>query len=145
MKLSLAFLLLALLIIAGCKTTGTKETPAWGDPYTDVVVPGNYEAHDNPPFKRQDGADGKRIYGRYSYRSTGTATDSPTGVLDFLKANMVQDGWALQTEEVNEEAGTMKVQFKKDDDVVQLTLTPDKRVQSDERFSVLIVEMNPKY
>jgi hypothetical protein len=39
----------------------------------------------------------------------------------------------------------MMARFKKGDDQVLLTLAPDQRVQASERFSILTVEMNPKF
>ncbi|MBK8207487.1 MAG: hypothetical protein IPK87_11985 [Planctomycetes bacterium] len=146
MKLSLTFLtLLAVLLIAGCKTTNGTNKSAWGEPYADVPVPANYEPHDNPAFKRQDSAAGKRIYGRYSYRSTGDSLDTPSKVLGWFKDTLPGEGWELMVEEHNDSEGTMKVRFKKADDQLELQLAPDARVQSSKRFSVLTVEMNPKF
>jgi hypothetical protein len=145
MKATLTFLgIVAILVIAGCKTV-ERDTPEWGEPYTDVVVPGNYVKHDDPAFKRQDGADGKRIYGKYSYRSKGEGLDDPKAVQEFLKGNMAYEGWELMVEELNESAGTMMVRFKKGEDQVLLTLAPDKRIRGSDRFSILVVEMNPKF
>ncbi len=145
MKAKLTFLLLlTALVIAGCKTVETR-TPEWGETYADVVLPANYVPHDNPPYKRQDSADGKRIYGRYSLRSKGDGFDDPRKVLDFLKGSMAHDGWELMLENLDEEKSTMMARFKKGDDQVVLTMTPDRRVQGSERFSILTVEMNPKF
>ena len=147
MKATLTFLgIVAILVIAGCKTV-PPAAPGWdgGEKYADVVVPSNYEPHNDPAFKRQDGADGKRIYGKYSYRSKGDGTDDPKAVQDFLKANMAYEGWELMVESIDEPAGKMMVRFKKADDQVLLTLGPDTRVRGSDRFSILVVEMNPKF
>jgi hypothetical protein len=147
MKATLTFLgLVAILLVAGCKTV-QHDGPPWdnGEAYTDVVVPGNYIKYNDPPFKRQDGAGGKRIYGRYAYRSKGNGVDDAQKVLDFLKGNMAHEGWELMVEEAKPDAGTMMARFKKGDDQVLLTLAPDRRVQASERFSILTVEMNPKF
>lgn len=135
----------ALLLLAGCATTKTvNKGHEGGEAYADVSVPSNYEPYDTPPFKRQDGASGNHIYGRYAYRSTD-GIDSAQELTDWFKQNLPRDGWELQTEEVNEEKGTMSLLFKKADDQLQLTLAPDEKLQGSKRFSILIVEMNPQY
>lgn len=135
----------ALLLLAGCATTKTvNKGHEGGEAYADVPVPANYEKYDTPPFKRQDSDSGNRIYGRYAYRSTD-GLDSATEVADWFKQNLPRDGWELQTEKTDEEKGTMSLLFKKDDDQLELKLTPDEKLQGSQRFSILIVEMNPQY
>jgi hypothetical protein len=136
---------LAVLLLAGCPTTQTGPVAEWGEPYDDIAVPSNYEPHDNPAFKRQDGAQGRRIYGRYSYRSVGDGLDSPERVLEYVKEEMPRLGWELMVEEVDTRRGTMSARFQKDDDQVVLRLEPDRRIQGSDRFSVFTVEMNPQY
>lgn len=134
-----------LLLAAGCSTTKHKNLGhEGGEVYADVAAPAGYEPYDTPPFKRQDGDDGRRIYGRYSYKSTG-GLGSAQKLADWYKKTLPGDGWELQTEEVNDSKGTMKLLFKKADDQLSLKLTPDERFQGSERFSVLVVEMNPQY
>jgi hypothetical protein len=137
---------LTLLIVAGCKSTGPRKNLGHegGEAYADVVVPENYVEYDTPPFKRQDGASGKRLYGRYAYRSTD-GLDSASEVQEWLKAELPKQGWELQTEELDDAKGTMSVRFEKDEDILLLELAPDDRVQGTERFSILTVEMNPQY
>lgn len=135
-----------LMLAAGCKTTGPRQNLGHegGEAYADVPVPGNYTEYDTPPFKRQDGAGGKRIFGRYAYRSTD-GLDTPSRVVKWFKDELPAQGWELQTEESDDDKGTMEVRFKKDEDLLTLALEPDSRVQGTERFSVLTVEMNPQY
>ncbi|MBX3460110.1 MAG: hypothetical protein KF696_09160 [Planctomycetes bacterium] len=145
MQRTLTFLaLMTLLLLAGCKTTNGNNKPAWGEAYADVPVPVNYEAHDNPPFKRQDSDAGKRIYGKYSYRSTGEGLDDAGKVQEWFKAELPNHGWELMVEELDKEKGTMAVRFKKADDQLLVSLAPDKRMQG-KRFSVLVIELNPKF
>mgnify|MGYP001256624209 CR=1 FL=1 len=135
----------AILLVAGCATTKhTNKGHEGGEAYADVPVPSNYEPYDTPPFKRQDSESGNRIYGRYAYRSTD-GLDSSKEVADWCKKNLPREGWELQTEEVNDEKGTMKLLFKKGDDQLELSLAPDDQLQASKRFSILIVEMNPQY
>jgi hypothetical protein len=139
-------LVVVFALLAGCKSTGPRKNLGHegGEPYADVAVPTNYEPYDTPPFKRQDGAEGRRIYGRYAYKSTG-GLDSAQKVASWLKSRLPSEGWEFQTEEVDDAKGTMSLRFKKDDDQVLLKLAPDERMQGSERFSILIVEMNPQY
>ncbi|MCB9893064.1 MAG: hypothetical protein H6839_01285 [Planctomycetes bacterium] len=133
------------LATAGCSTTKPKNLGhEGGEVYADVPAPANYEPFDTPPFKRQDGAGGKRVYGRYAYRSTN-GLDSSKRVADWYKKALPDEGWELQTEEVDDAKGTMKLLFKKNEDQLELKLNPDDRLQGSERYSVLIVEMNPQY
>ena len=143
--LTISFVLV-LALLAACKSTGPRPNLGHegGEPYADVAVPENYEAYDTPPFKRQDGSGDRRIYGRYAYKSKG-GLDSAQEVASWLKSHLPSDGWEFQTEEVNEAKGTMSLRFKKNDDQVLLKLAPDERTQGSERFSVLVVEMNPQY
>lgn len=138
------FALLAILLMAGCKTTDGGNKPAWGETYADVPVPANYEPHDNPPFKRQDSDSGKRIYGIYSYRSTGEALDDAAKVQKWFKEKLPDHGWELMVEELDTEKGTMSVRFEKKENQLLVTLSPDKKLQG-KRFSVLVIEMNPKF
>lgn len=135
----LAFLLLA----AGCKTTAPSKVE-WGETYADVVVPAAYEPYDTPPFKRTDGADGKRIFGRYAYRCT-TGLDKPAELAAWFRKELPRQGWEHQVGEVDESKGTLSLRFKKDGDQLVLKLAPDNLVNKSERFSVLTVEMNPPY
>jgi len=145
MRVLTTTIILLFLLVAGCKTTAHVNVGhEGGEPYADVAVPANYEAWDTPPFKRQDGSGGKRIYGRYAYRSTN-GLDSAQKVADWCKANLPKDGWEFQTEEIDDAKGTMSLRFKKADDQVLLKLSPDERVSGTERFSILVVEMNPQY
>ena len=137
--------LFVLLFAAGCSTTKTVNLGHEdGEAYADVPAPANYEPFDTPPFKRQDGSNGRRIYGRYAYKSTN-GLDSSKRVADWYKKTLPSEAWELQTDDVNDTKGTMKLLFKKGEDQLQLTLNPDDRFQGGERFSVLIVEMNPQY
>jgi hypothetical protein len=134
-----------LALLAGCSTTKHKNLGhEGGEAYADVPTPANYSAYDTPPFKRQDGANDRRIYGRYAYKSTD-GLDSAKEVAGWYKEAMPKDGWEFQTEEVDEAKGTMSLRFKKADDQLLLKLQPDERTTGSERFSVLIVEMNPQY
>jgi hypothetical protein len=134
-----------LLLVAGCKSTPTvNKGHEGGEAYLDVPVPANYEPYDTPPFKRQDSTAGRRIYGRYAYKSTD-GLDNARKLADWFKENLPAEGWVLQTEEVDEKKGTAGVRFQKEDEQLLITLAPDQRVQGSERFSVLVVEMNPQY
>jgi hypothetical protein len=135
----------AIVLLAGCATTKTvNKGHEGGKVYADVPVPENYEPYDTPPFKRQDSESGNHIYGRYAYRST-KGLDSSKEVADWFKSSLPHEGWELQTEDVNDEQGTMKLLFKKEDDQLELSLAPDEHLQGRDRFSILIVEMNPQY
>ena len=137
--------LIVLLFVAGCSTTKHVNLGhEGGEAYADVPAPANFEPFDTPPFKRQDGSGGKRVYGRYAYKSTN-GLDSSKRVADWYKKSLPGEGWELQTEEVDDAKGTMKLLFKKDEDQLELKLNPDDRMQGSERYSVLIVEMNPQY
>lgn len=137
--------LCVLLLAAGCSTTTQKNLGhEGGESYADVPMPAGYEPYDTPPFKRQDGSEGRRIYGRYAYKSTG-GLGSAQKLADWYKKTLPGEGWELQTEEVNDSKGTMALLFKKADDQLSLKLSPDEKFQGTERFSVLIVEMNPQY
>lgn len=145
-RAAVLFTVLALVVLAGCKSAGPRENLGHegGEAYSDVPVPLNYVEYDNPPFKRQDGATGKRIYGRYAYKSDD-GIDKATRVLTWFKDELPNQGWTLQTEELDDDAGTMSARFKKKDNILLITLAPDDRVRGTERFSVLTVEMNPQY
>lgn len=144
-KVVLLTSLLVLLAVAGCKTTPTvNKGHEGGETYGDVPVPGNYEPYDTPPFKRQDSDSGRRIYGRYAYKSTG-GLDNARKAADWFKKNLPAEGWEFQTEDVDEDKGTAEVRFKKADETLLVALAPDERVQGSERFSVLVIEMNPQY
>jgi hypothetical protein len=140
-----ALLTLVLLLVAGCPSTQKGPVAEWGEPYDDVVVPAGYSPHDTPAFKRQDGGQGRRIYGKYAYRSAGPELDSPERVLEYVKAEMPKQGWELMVESVNTQRGTMTARFQKGDDQVLLRLEPDRRIQGSDRFSIYTVEMNPQY
>ncbi len=145
MNKTLCLLLLAFVFAAiGCKTTGGGPKSVWGETYVDVVVPLDYEPHDNPPFKRTDGADGKRIYGRYAYRNT-KGLDKPAELADWFKRELPKQGWEHQVDELNTDKGTCTLRYKKDGDQLVLKLAPDNLVNKSERFSILTVEMNPPY
>jgi hypothetical protein len=146
MKGTLTIAFLFMILLAGCQSTGKTKNLGHegGEPYADVAVPVNYEAYDTPPFKRQDGAGDRRIYGRYAYKSKD-GLDSATEVAGWYKEALPKDGWEFQTEELDEAKGTMSLRFKKADDQLLLKLAPDERTSGSERFSVLIVEMNPQY
>lgn len=145
MKSVMILSLFVLLLTAGCQTTGTKNVGhEGGETYADVPVPANYEPYDTPPFKRQDSDSGRRIYGRYAYKSTG-GLDNARKVTDWLKKNLPAEGWEFQTEDVDENKGTASVRFMKGDEQLLIKLAPDERVQGSERFTVLVVEMNPQY
>ena len=145
MTRAFGLLLVSLLVLlAGCKSTGPKPDIEWGDPYADVVVPGNYEAHDNPPFKRQDGSDGKRIYARYAYRSNN-GLDKASRVAAWLKENLPKQGWKHQVDEADEAKGLLTARYIKGDDKLQVKLAPDKVKHSEEGASVLTIEINGQY
>jgi hypothetical protein len=134
-----------LLLVAACVTTPEGPQSVWGEPYDDVAVPEGYLPYDNPAFKREDGADGRRIFGRYSYRSPGETLDSAERVLNFLKEAMPEHGWEFMVESLDTQRGTMSVRFQKGPDQVLMRLAPDRRVRGTGRYSVLTVEMNPQY
>lgn len=135
-----------LVLVTGCRTTGPRENLGHegGEAYADVPVPEGYTEYDIPPFKRQDGAGGKRIYGRYAYRSTG-GIDKASGISRWFREELPMHGWDLQTDELDDEANTMSARFEKEDDILLVTLEPDNRKRGTERFSVLTIEMNPQY
>jgi hypothetical protein len=149
MKYALMLPLLALLLFAaGCTTTPKNLGHEGGKPYADIPVPSNYAAYDTPPFKRQDSDAGKRIYGRYAYKSTD-GLDSAAELATWFSRNLPAEGWQLQTEDVDDAKGTMTLRYIKgegdDAETLKLALSPDKRVQGSDRFSILIVELNPQY
>jgi len=138
------FSLGVLLLLAGCRTVEpTPDTP-WGEPYADVAVPENYGPYNTPPFRRDDGADGRRIFGRYAYRSAA-GLDKPSRVADWFKTELPKQGWASQLDELDDEKGTMTLRWQKGDDKLVLRLAPDTLFNNSDRFSVLTVEMNPPY
>ncbi|MBX3474984.1 MAG: hypothetical protein KF754_11425 [Planctomycetes bacterium] len=144
MTRNLSLLLLVLTcLVAGCKTTD-KTKVEWGETYTDVVVPAGYEAYGTPPFKRTDGADGKRIFGRYAYRNK-EGMDKPSRLAAWFKKELPKQGWEHQVEEANDEKGTMTLRYIKNDDRLVLKLAPDNQLNKSDRFSVLTVEMNPPF
>lgn len=134
--------LFALLMLAGCTTTGTKSE--WGTPYTDVPVPAGWEKYDTPPFKRTDGSGGKRIFGRYSYQS-GNDMANVNDTVAWFKAELPTQGWSFQSEEIEANLGKFELRFKKDDDILLLKMAPDEKLQKKNPYSVLVVEMNPQY
>lgn len=137
--------LLVLLAVAGCKTTPKENLGhEGGETYKDVPIPANYEPYDTPPFKRQDSDSGRRIYGRYAYKSTNGLDDAGK-LTEWLKKNLPAEGWEFQTEDVDQNKGTAAVRFKKGDEQLLVKVAPDERVQGTERFSVLVIEMNPQY
>ena len=137
--------LVLILLIAGCESTQIENKGhEGGETYTDVPVPSNYEPFDTPPFKRQDSESGRRIYGRYAYKSTD-GLDDARKLTDWFKKNLPGEGWEFQTEDVDEDKGTADVRFKKGDELLQIKLSPDERVRGSERFTVLVIEMNPQY
>jgi len=137
--------LVVLLLVAGCQTTPKQNLGhEGGESYADVPAPANYEPYDNPPFKRQDSEAGRRIYGRYAYKSTD-GIDNSRKLTDWYKKNLAAEGWEFQTEDVDENKGTASIRFKKEDEQLLIKLSPDERVQGSERFSVLVIEMNPQY
>lgn len=144
MNKTLCLLLLAFVFAAvGCKTTGGTKSQ-WGETYADVIVPADYVAYDSPPFKRTDGADGKRIYGRYAYRCSN-GLDKAGDLAVWFKKELPKQGWEHQLDEVDADKGTMTLRYKKKDDQLVLKLAPDNLVNKSERFSVLTIEMNPPY
>ncbi|MBZ0136855.1 MAG: hypothetical protein K8I27_10820 [Planctomycetes bacterium] len=137
--------LLVCLFAAGCSSTKKiNKGHEGGESYVDVPVPANYEDYDTPPFKRQDSEGGRRIYGRYAYKSTD-GIDSAREVTAWFTKNLPAEGWEFQTEDVDENKGTATVRFKKGDEQLKIELSPDERVSGSERFSVLVIEMNPQY
>lgn len=145
-RISLLFMMAALLVFAGCRATAKRENLGHegGEPYADVPVPDNYIEYDIPPFKRQDGADGSRIYGRYAYRSTDGINEAAE-VYAWFSRELPGHGWEYQIHELDDSGQTMTATFTKGDDQLQLNLEPDNRVRGTERFSILTVEMNPQY
>ncbi|MBE7490793.1 MAG: hypothetical protein HS108_03370 [Planctomycetes bacterium] len=139
--LCLLVLLLACMAV-GCKTTGSPKSE-WGETYADVVVPASYQPYDTPPFRRTDGANGRRVYGRYAYRHE--TLDDPASLAAWFKKELPKKGWEFQVEEINADKGTFTLRFIKGDDKLGLKLAPDTRLQSSDRFSVLVVEMNAPY
>ncbi len=140
--ITLSATLLVLLLVAGCKSAAAKTE--WGKTYDDVPVPAGWEKYDTPPFKRTDSESGKRIYGRYAY-SSGKQTASVDDTAAWFKAELPNQGWDFQTEELDAKAGKMELRFKKKSDILVLRMAPDEKVQSSNAFSVLVVEMNPQY
>lgn len=130
--------------VAGCKTTGGTTKSQWGETYADVVVPGHYEPYDNPPFKRTDGADGKRVFGRYAYRCS-KGLDNVADLAAWFKKELPKQGWEHQLDEVDADKGTATLRYKKKDDQLVLKVAPDNLVNKSDRFSILTVEMNPPY
>jgi hypothetical protein len=142
---ALCALLLAAASLGGCRSTGSGEPLPWGPPFDDIVVPPNYQPYDNPPFLRTDSADGRRLFGRYSYRSTGEGLDNASRVAEFLRDSMANDGWELMVEEIEERRGNLMMRFRKGDDQALLKLYPDRRVRGSARYSVLEVVLNPQF
>ncbi len=145
-RISLLLVMGALLVFAGCRATAQRENLGHegGQPYADIPVPDNYVEYDTPPFKRQDGADGSRIYGRYAYRSVD-GIDDAAEVYGWFSRELPRHGWTYQIHLLDESKQTMSATFIKDDDQIQLNLAPDQRVRGTERFSILTVTMNPQY
>ncbi len=144
MSKSLCWLTLCLLmLVAGCKTTNQPKIE-WGETYSDVVVPADYTAYDTPPFKRQDGADGKRIFGRYAYKNK-LGLDNPKSLAKWFEKELGAKGWEHQVDDMDADAGTLTARYKKGDDQLVLKLAPDQLLNKSDRFSVLTVEMNPPY
>lgn len=139
------FMLGLVVVLAGCQTPPPREPDKpWGEPYADVVVPESYKPYNTPPFRREDGADGRRIFGRYAYKSTkGLAKAGELAA--WFKIELPKQGWQNQLDEVDESKGTATLRYQKDNDKLVLRLAPDQLVDNNERFSILIVEMNPPY
>jgi hypothetical protein len=139
-------IIVALALAAGCTTPPVApEQPHWGEPYADVPVPEEYRPYHTPPFKRQDGAEGRRVFGTYAYRSPGPELEEPHRVVGWYKAMMPAYGWEFQTEDEGSAPGHMRIRFRKGDDQLVLRLHPDQNVRGTERYSVLVVAMNPPY
>lgn len=132
-------LLFALALLAGCPPVEPLDNK-WGEPYEDVVVPNDFTAYDNPPFKREDSKAGKRIYGVYSYRSKDIY--SPATLSEFLKQELPRHGWTFVNETMDAEKATYASRFEKGGDKLDITMAPDKKMQTSERFSILVVKMN---
>jgi hypothetical protein len=133
-----------LLLLAGCHNPPKPPDTPWGEAYTDVVVPENYQPYNTPAFRREDGADGKRIFGRYAYKNV-KGLDKPGALAAWFRIELPKHGWENQLDDVNEEKGTATLRYQKGDDKLVLRLAPDTLMSSSERFSVLVVEMNPPY
>ncbi len=133
---------LFVLLTAGCPTVqplpgGFNEA----DAYQDVAVPGDFAPYDNPPFKREDSRQGKRIYGVYSYRSKEIYPAAR--LADWFKKELPdRHGWDFINEELDAEKNTWRGRFEKKGDKLDLSVAPDKLAQSSERFSILVVKMN---
>jgi hypothetical protein len=145
MTRNLCFLALGLLLlVAGCKTVPKDPQTPWGEAYTDVVVPENYHPYDTPPFKREDSPAGKRIFGRYAYKNVN-GMDKADKLAQWFQIELPKHGWTNQLDEIDLEKGTATLRYQKDEDKLVLKLAPDTRFNSSDRFSVLVVELNPPY
>lgn len=145
-RVSVLFVLATLMVIAGCKTTGPRQNMGHegGEAYADVPVPDNYVEYDVPPFKRQDGADGSRIFGHYAYRSTD-GIDQANEVYTWFVRELPSHGWEYQVHDLDETAETLSATFIKGDDQLRIELAPDTRARGTERFSILTIKLNPQY
>lgn len=133
----------AMVLVAGCVSPERPPTVEWGEPYADVVIPAGFDRHDNPPFRREDGSGGARIFGRYSYRAKELV--QVENVASFMKEELPKQGWTFVDEQIEADQGTYQGRFEKDDDKLDIDVRPDRAASGAVRYSILTVTMNGQF